>query len=72
MGSQVIVPYRGDGMNVRHLKLAGDLGQVVPVPVDLADEESVMRAVRALCNLALVHACSFASLRIARWRAPTW
>jgi len=45
IGSQCIVPYRGDGMNVRHLKLMGDLGQIVPVPFDIADEESVARAV---------------------------
>ena len=45
IGSQVIVPYRGDGMNARHLRLNGDLGQIVPVPYSLYDEESVMKAV---------------------------
>jgi len=46
IGSQVITPYRSiDGMNVRHLKLAGDLGQIVPIPVDIADMDSVRRAV---------------------------
>ena len=29
MGSQVIVPYRGDEHDYRHLRLMGDLGQVV-------------------------------------------
>ena len=29
MGSQVIVPYRGDEHDYRHLRLTGDLGQVV-------------------------------------------
>lgn len=29
MGSQVIVPYRGDEHDYRHLRLSGDLGQVV-------------------------------------------
>jgi NADH dehydrogenase (ubiquinone) 1 alpha subcomplex subunit 9 len=46
VGSQTIVPYRGDGMNARHLKLAGDVGQVVPVPYDLKDEDSIRRAVK--------------------------
>jgi len=41
----VIVPYRGDGMNVRGLKLSGELGQIVPLPFDLFDLDSVMRAI---------------------------
>lgn len=45
MGSQMIVPYRGDGMKIRHLKMAGELGQVVPIPFDMTDEESIRRAV---------------------------
>ena len=45
IGSQVIVPYRGDGMNSRHLRLNGDLGQIVPVPFDMFDEESIVKAV---------------------------
>ncbi len=46
IGSQVVCPYRSiDGMNVRHLKLAGDLGQIVPIPFDVADMDSVRRAV---------------------------
>ena len=45
IGSQVIVPYRGDGMNARHLRLNGDLGQIVPVPFSLYDTDSVMKAV---------------------------
>jgi NADH dehydrogenase (ubiquinone) 1 alpha subcomplex subunit 9 len=45
IGSQVITPYRGDGMNVRHLKLAGDLGQIVPIPYDMADMESIRRCI---------------------------
>ena len=46
IGSQVITPYRsGDGMNVRHLKLAGDLGQIVPIPFDMADMDSIRRCV---------------------------
>ena len=46
IGSQVITPYRSaDGMDVRRLKLAGDLGQIVPIPCDIADMESVRRCV---------------------------
>lgn len=44
IGSQVVCPYRGDGMNVRYLKLMGDLGQIVPLPVDFTDEASVREA----------------------------
>lgn len=29
MGSQIVVPYRGDEHDHRHLRLMGDLGQVV-------------------------------------------
>jgi len=45
IGSQVIIPYRGDGENIRHLKLAGDLGQIVPIPVDLWNDEALERSV---------------------------
>mmetsp|Transcript_18770 Transcript_18770/g.26166 ORF Transcript_18770/g.26166 Transcript_18770/m.26166 type:complete len:383 (-) Transcript_18770:138-1286(-) len=45
IGSRVICPYRGDGMNVRHLKLMGDLGQIVSVPFDIRDPATVERAV---------------------------
>jgi len=44
IGSQVIVPYRGDGMNVRGLKLCGDLGQIIPLPIDMFDPDSITRA----------------------------
>jgi len=45
IGSQVVCPYRGDGMNARHLKLMGDLGQIVPIPFDMYDSVSIQRAV---------------------------
>jgi len=45
IGCQVIIPYRGDGSNTRHLKLMSDYGQIVPLPFDLFDENSVRRAV---------------------------
>ena len=46
IGSQVTVPYRGDELNARHLKVMGDLGQVVPVPFEVRDEDSVRDAIR--------------------------
>ena len=45
IGSQVVCPYRGDGMNVRHLRMNGDLGQIVPVPFSLFDEDSCVKSV---------------------------
>lgn len=30
-GATVIVPFRGDDVEVRHLKVMGDLGQVIPM-----------------------------------------
>lgn len=45
IGSQVICPYRGDGMKTRHLKLMGDLGQIVQTPMDMTDVDSIRKAV---------------------------
>ena len=44
-GSQVIVPYRGDDNAYRHLKVMGDLGQIVPLKWDPRNLQSVERAV---------------------------
>jgi len=44
-GCQVIAPYRGDGRDARHLKVNGELGQVVPVPFDLTSVDSIKKAV---------------------------
>lgn len=30
-GNQVILPYRGEDYDIRHLKVMGDLGQIVPL-----------------------------------------
>lgn len=43
-GTQCILPYRCDGMAMRHLKLNGDLGQVVPIPIDFVDKDSIRKA----------------------------
>ena len=45
-GITVIVPYRGDEMEARHLKLMGDLGRVNPVPYDPRVVDSVRDVVR--------------------------
>ncbi|XP_065836060.1 NADH dehydrogenase [ubiquinone] 1 alpha subcomplex subunit 9, mitochondrial-like [Oscarella lobularis] len=45
-GTQLIIPYRGDDHDTRHLKLMGDLGQVHMIPYGLKDEKSVREAVR--------------------------
>ncbi|CAI7788794.1 unnamed protein product [Closterium sp. NIES-54] len=44
-GSQVMVPYRCLEDDHRHLKLCGDLGQVVPVPFDVRSDESIATAI---------------------------
>jgi len=46
IGSQIIVPYRGDPYVVRPLKLCGDLGQVLFLPYHLEDEESIRKAMK--------------------------
>merc|ERR1719273_1905726 len=46
MGSQVILPYRGDGTELRDHKLMGDLGQIVPLPYQIRDKRSVERVIQ--------------------------
>ncbi|CAM8933575.1 unnamed protein product [Rhodiola kirilowii] len=41
MGSQVLVPFRGSEDSPRHLKLMGDLGQIVPMKYNPRDESSI-------------------------------
>ena len=45
VGSTMIVPYRGDEMDVRHIKVMADLGNVAPIPFCVRDRESVRNAV---------------------------
>jgi NADH dehydrogenase (ubiquinone) 1 alpha subcomplex subunit 9 len=45
-GSQIVAPYRGDEHDYRHLRLMGDLGQVVFPSYNLKDVESVAKAVK--------------------------
>ncbi|XP_026748292.1 NADH dehydrogenase [ubiquinone] 1 alpha subcomplex subunit 9, mitochondrial [Galleria mellonella] len=46
IGTQMILPYRGDFYDAQRLKVAGDLGQVLFTPFDIRDEESIAKAVR--------------------------
>ncbi|KAL0918330.1 hypothetical protein M5K25_010334 [Dendrobium thyrsiflorum] len=52
MGSQVLVPFRGSEDSHRHLKLMGDLGQIVPMKYNPRDEKSI-KAVMAKANVVL-------------------
>ncbi|KAF6144406.1 hypothetical protein GIB67_024633, partial [Kingdonia uniflora] len=52
MGSQVLVPFRGSEDSHRHLKLMGDLGQIVPMKYNPRDESSI-KAVMAKANVVL-------------------
>ncbi|KAI4463719.1 nadh-ubiquinone oxidoreductase 39 kda subunit-related [Holotrichia oblita] len=46
IGSQIIVPYRGEAYDVRYLKVAGDLGQVLFTHFNLKDEDSLEKAMK--------------------------
>ncbi|KAB2063132.1 hypothetical protein ES319_A10G197100v1 [Gossypium barbadense] len=52
MESQVLVPFRGSEDNPRHLKLMGDLGQILPMKYDPRDENSI-KAVIAKANVVI-------------------
>ncbi|GAB1601726.1 NADH dehydrogenase [ubiquinone] 1 alpha subcomplex subunit 9, mitochondrial-like [Argonauta hians] len=46
IGSQVIVPYRGEASEVLRLKLCGDLGQILFFPYSLRDDASVQKVMK--------------------------
>lgn len=46
IGSQVICPYRADSAEVQHLKVMGDLGQILFHPYYLKDEDSIRKAMK--------------------------
>lgn len=46
MGSQVVVPYRGDEHDTRHLKIMGDYGQIVMVPFHLKEQATVKHVLK--------------------------
>ena len=41
----MILPYRGEHYKMMRMKTVGDLGQVLFCPIELADEDSIRRAV---------------------------
>lgn len=45
-GNQIIVPYRGDEHDYRHLRLMGDLGQMMFFDYNLKDPESVAKVLK--------------------------
>lgn len=48
IGSQLIVPYRtaGGDYQVQHLRVMGDVGQVLPLSWDIRDEKTIYNAVK--------------------------
>jgi len=55
VGTQLIVPYRGSEDDVRHIRLMGDLGQIVFLEYDYRDYDSIMKAVsHSTCVINLV------------------
>lgn len=44
-GARVIIPYRGDEYDVKHLKVMGDLGQVVPFEMSIRSAGDIEKAV---------------------------
>ena len=45
IGSRCVIPHRGDEIDVRHLKLAGDLGAVLPVEMSIRNLHEIEEAV---------------------------
>ncbi|KAF5726987.1 hypothetical protein HS088_TW22G00673 [Tripterygium wilfordii] len=52
MGSQVLVPFQGSEDSPCHLKLMGDLGQIVPMKYNPRDEETI-KAAMAKANVVI-------------------
>lgn len=44
-GTQVIVPYRDENTK-RHLRPMGDLGQIIPLELDIRNHEQIAECVR--------------------------
>lgn len=45
IGTQLVIPWRGDELSFRHLRIMGDLGRIIPVEVSIRDQESLELAV---------------------------
>ena len=52
IGTQLVIPYRCPEMQIRHLKPAGDLGQITPLEFDPYDYESIKEMVSG-CNVVV-------------------
>jgi NADH dehydrogenase (ubiquinone) 1 alpha subcomplex subunit 9 len=46
VGVQMVVPFRGEPYNIKHLKVMGDIGQLVPKIWDLRDPDTIYEAVK--------------------------
>jgi len=46
IGANVIAPFRGEEKSINHLKVIGEIGQVVPVPLNIRHKESIENAVK--------------------------
>ncbi|KAG8221842.1 hypothetical protein J437_LFUL003218, partial [Ladona fulva] len=46
LGTQIIIPYRGDQSDVHRLKVVGDLGQVLFFPYNVRDEDSLRKVMK--------------------------
>lgn len=53
IGSQVIIPYRGDTFRLERLRLCGDLGQILFTPVDSIYHEDQLRKAMMHSNLVI-------------------
>ncbi|XP_061180276.1 NADH dehydrogenase [ubiquinone] 1 alpha subcomplex subunit 9, mitochondrial-like isoform X2 [Saccostrea echinata] len=53
IGSQVIIPYRGDTYRIARMKLAGDLGQILFTPFDSIYHEDQLRKAMMHSNLVI-------------------
>lgn len=59
IGSQVVIPFRGDEYVYNHLKVMGDLGQIIPIPWDIRDPDTIYEAVK--------HSDAVVNLTSAKW-----
>ena len=48
IGSQVVIPYRSAGgdYQIQHLKVMGDVGQILPLTWDIRDDKSIYNAIK--------------------------
>ena len=51
-GVQCVIPYRGDDMEWRHLKVMGDIGVVAPMPFSPRDDATIDRAMEG-CDIVV-------------------